>query len=62
LKVGDLVRDKSTNETVLIVRVKPEYSDAFSSERLVWDFEVLNNGRLYNVDVDDLEALDGSSS
>ena len=62
MKVGDLVRDKSTNETVLIVRVKPEYSDAFSSERLVWDFEVLNNGRLYNVDVDDLEALDGSNS
>ena len=61
MKVGDLVRDKSTNETVLIVRVKPEYSDAFSSERLVWDFEVLNAGRLYNVDVDDLEALDGSN-
>ena len=61
MKVGDLVRDKSTNETVLIVRVKPEYSDAFSSERLVWDFEVLNDGRLYNVDVDDLEALDDSN-
>ena len=61
MKIGDLVRDKSTNETVLIVRVKPEYSDAFSSERLVWDFEVLNDGRLYNVDVDDLEALDGSN-
>ena len=61
MKVGDLVRDKSTNETVLIVKAKPEYSDAFSSERLVWDFEVLNDGRLYNVDVDDLEALDGSN-
>ena len=61
MKIGDLVRDRSTNETVLIVRVKPEYSDAFSSERLVWDFEVLNDGRLYNVDVDDLEALDDSN-
>ena len=61
MKIGDLVRDRSTNETVLIVRTKPEYSDDYG-ERLVWDFEVLNNGRLYNVDVDDLEALDGSSS
>ena len=62
MKIGDLVRDRSTNETVLIVRPKPEYTDAFSSERLVWDFEVLNDGRLYNVDVDDLEALDDSNS
>ena len=62
MKIGDLVRDRSTNETVLIVRTKPEYSDAFSSERLVWDFEVLNDGRLYNVDVDDLEALDDSNA
>ena len=62
MKIGDLVRDRSTNETVLIVRTKPEYTDAFSSERLVWDFEVLNDGRLYSVDVDDLEALDGSNS
>ena len=61
MKTGDLARDRSTSETVLIVRTKPEYSDGFG-ERLVWDFEVLNNGRLYNVDVDDLEALDGSNS
>ena len=61
MKVGDLVRDKSTNETVLIVRVKPEYSDAFSSERLVWDFEVLNDGLLYNVDVYYLESIDDSN-
>ena len=61
MKIGDLVKDTSTGDVVMIAGLKPTYTDHLG-DYAVWDFKVLNEGRLYNVDADDLEALDGSNS
>ena len=61
MKIGDLVKDTSTGDVVMIVGLKPTYTDHLG-DYAVWDFKVLSEGRLYNVDVDDLEALDDSNS
>ena len=61
MKIGDLVKDTSTGDVVMIVGLKPTYTDHLG-DYAVWDFKVLNEGSLYNVDADDLEALDGSNS
>ena len=61
MKIGDLVKDTSTGDVVMIVGLKPTYTDHLG-DYAVWDFKVLNAGRLYNLDVDDLETLDESNS
>ncbi|MEC8392586.1 MAG: hypothetical protein VXZ58_06885 [Actinomycetota bacterium] len=56
MEIGDLVKDNSTKEFVLIVSKNPEYIDP-SGSKYTWDFEVLSKDSFYYADADDLENI-----
>ena len=55
MEIGDLVKDNSTKEFVLIVSKNPEYIDP-SGSKYTWDFEVLSKDSFYYADADDLDS------
>ena len=56
MKVGDLVKDNSTGDVVMIVGLKPTYTDHLG-DYAVWDFAVICDGNVYNLDIDEIEEL-----
>ena len=58
--VGDIVRDTSTGEVVIITMLNPSWFDTVEKQLHTWDFEVMCEGQTYYVDSDDLEVIDAT--
>ena len=59
MKIGDLARDVSTGDVVMVTEIKPRWVDQLG-ETHVWDFEVMYENTTYYVDLDELRELDES--
>tara|TARA_R110000744_G_scaffold198063_1_gene317267 strand:+ start:764 stop:946 length:183 start_codon:yes stop_codon:yes gene_type:complete len=59
VKVGDLVKDISTGDVVIIIKENPVYIDT-DGQHHVWDFEVMCGDSVYSIDKDEIGAINES--
>ena len=57
MKVGSLVRDLGTREIGIILEVCPVWLDEETGVRHVWDFKILSDGNVFNVDGFEIESV-----
>ena len=58
MKVGDLLRDASNKDIVVVTAINPTWYDSSNGIFHSWDFEVMSNNVFYYADWDDLEFIE----
>ena len=58
MKVGDLLRDASNKDIVVVTAISPTWYDSSNGIFHSWDFEVMSNNVFYYADWEDLEFIE----
>ena len=56
MKVGDLAKDNTTNDIILVVSKNYTWIDQ-NGLRHCWDFEVMSSDRIYYVDAEEVQEI-----